>query len=258
MNIEEIKKFRSNGNITWTMTTHSYKLYTLNLVTSIKRSGTRGPVCIVCCDEESFLFFRRESIPCISWTSLDKGQKVIAAFGTEEFKKWNKIKIGILRWFCENANALDIQYSLYLDGDIIVRLDPLTNLLTQLQENVHIYFQCDCANTREHISLNEKCSVICSGVIFTRHVSPEQATLYDFNEFLWNQSLCQDQPYIQARLQQTNTPFLTLPRIQYGNGPWQKAGLWRANTWVLLHYNYRIADTKKKAMKKYGHWLIPY
>jgi hypothetical protein len=93
-------------------------------------------------------------------------------------------------------------------------------------------------------------------VIATRHVSPSQAGLYDFDEALWKESLEQDQPYIAARLEETHTPFTTLSRPLFGNGQWQQKGHWKHYDWVLLHYNYRSGDNKKAAMRAAGHWLL--
>jgi len=245
-----IQPFVHEKRIVWTMTTSGYKYYTLNLRKWLQRAKVPWTLCIICCDEDSYVFFRRESVPCIRYKDpavKRKGQVGLAPFGSNEFKIWNRIKVDLLRWFCLQA---ELEWSLYLDGDIVVQRDPWPELLDLSGAN--IFFQCDCGNGENHTG----CRNICSGVIATRHVSPSQSTLYEFDEALWKASLEQDQPYIAARLQATQTPFATLSRPLFGNGYWQQKGPWAEHDWVLLHYNYRTGDNKKAAMRAAGHWLL--
>ena len=245
-----IQPFVHEKRIVWTMTTSGYKMYTLNLRKWLQQEAkVPWTLCIICCDQDSYVFFRRENIPCIFYketTVKNRGQVGLAPFGSNEFKLWNRIKIDLLRQFCLQP---ELDWSLYLDGDIVVKRDPWPELL-DLSGN--LFFQCDCGNGQNHTG----CGNICSGVIATRHVSPSQSTLYDFNQALWKASLEQDQPYIAARLEQTQTPFVTLSRPLFGNGHWQQKGAWKEDDWVLLHYNYRMGDNKKAAMRASGHWLL--
>lgn len=251
-----VSSFLYEGRIVWTMTTNAYKFYTLNLMKSIQSAKVPWKLCIICCDPESYTFFRREGIPAVAWgvTTAQRRrvgpQTSVAAFGTNEFKVWNRVKIDLLRWFATTCVA---DWSLYLDGDIVVRRDPWPPILSD-SSGCNLFFQCDCGHAMEHPEAT--CKNICSGVIATRHRNAAQAALYDMNESLWRASLEQDQPYIAARLVETATPFLTLSRPLFGNGYWQKGGAWRGNDWVLLHYNFRVGDTKKAAMKEDGHWRI--
>jgi hypothetical protein len=250
MNVEP---FLHEGRIVWTMTTNGYKLYTFNLLKSILAAKVPWKLCIICCDAESYMFFKREGIPAVVWQarpSRRAPQTSVAAFGTNEFKIWNRVKIDLLRWFATSCVA---EWSLYLDGDIVVRRDPWPSLLSD-NSGCDLLFQCDCGNAVDHPG--GTCKNICSGVIATRHRGAEQALLYTMDERLWTSVLEQDQPYIAARLVETETPFLTLPRPLFGNGEWQKGGAWRGHDWILLHYNFRVGDTKKAAMKKDGHWRV--
>jgi hypothetical protein len=95
-------------------------------------------------------------------------------------------------------------------------------------------------------------------------------SLYKYVKEEWLASSEQDQPYITNRLGTLSIPYGILPRAEFGNGYWQKSMKWaqagagtsaqasQSPSWILLHYNYRVGDTKKAAMKTYGHWLIPY
>jgi len=261
MNTGEVAKFVLEESLVWTMTTNSYKYYTLNMLKSIQEIA-RVPwkLCIICCDDESFLFFRREGIPCIPWKRGEqKGQTRIAGFGSQDFMKWNRIKLNILEWFAVNAKSLGIHSSLYIDGDIVFQNDPWPVLKGVWSAGgAGLLFQCDCANSDEHSG----CGNICSGCIATLHKdenTPSYTKLYQVDEVLWREVEKQDQPYIEKRLEALGIAYETLPRRLFGNGHWQKSFKWKDDSsWILLHYNYRVGDTKKQAMRTYGHWRIPY
>ena len=275
-----IKEFLFEKHLTWTMTTNGYKFYTYNLYTSLLSSKVPWKLCIVCCDQESFTFFRREMIPCVLWqginsklnTSTDvkggnlitpklvsKVQQTLAPFGSEEFKKMNKIKLDILLWVSQQK---EVERSLYLDGDIVVQKDPWP-LLNKELDKFPVVFQCDCGghNTNssgptEHKE-GERCPNPCTGVIGHDHKFNFNE-LYSFDKGMFEKNLSQDQPYVQERLQLLSIPYNNLSRAEFGNGHWQMSGKWKTIPWTLLHYNFRVGDTKKQAMKKYGHWLLPY
>lgn len=262
-----VKGFVWEGTLTWTMTTAAYKYYTLNLLTWLKKAGVPWRLCIICCDTESFTFFQREGVACVKWEMAKaRGQQRIASFGTEEFKIWNRAKLDILRFIAEKAAEIGVKESLYLDGDMVVCSDPWGWLMHMEREEKIIWFQCDCANAVEHNTPDE-CRAPCSGVIYTRHLPESSANLQQLYRFVkeeWLAASEQDQPYITARLLSLQIPFGILPRAEFGNGYWQKSLKWMGAdaaaepAWILLHYNYRVGDTKKAAMKTYGHWLIPY
>jgi len=262
MNVQDVLPFVHDGNIVWTMTTKGYTKYTLNLFQWLKTKATvKWNLCIVCCDMESHLFFRRELIPHVVWkydVKPRKTQDCMAAFGTPSFEVCNRDKVLILEWFCLNFKDLGLKNSLYLDGDIVVQKDPWPLILPLfLADGTNLLFQCDCNNGIEHTD----CGVICSGVIATRHVSVSQGKLYEWDDALWNASCRQDQLYIGAKIAAgpEKWPFRILSRRLFGNGGWQKAGAWeKDNDWCLLHYNQYISGSKRSAMQKAGHWLIPH
>lgn len=255
MNAEGLRGFVKDGRIVWTMTTNSYKFYTLNMISSLREvAKVPWTLCVICCDDESFLFFRREGIPCVAWKGApQKGQRIIASFGSLDFMKLNRIKIEILQWF---VSISEIQKSLYVDGDIVFQHDPWPVLEDEWKSgSPSLLFQCDCANADEHSG----CGNICSGVIATLHTKCDLGKLYEIEEVAWKEAEKQDQPYIGKRLLEFGIPYKTLTRRLFGNGHWQKSLQWKDDpTWILLHYNYRVGDTKKQAMRTYGHWRIPY
>ena len=92
-----------------------------------------------------------------------------------------------------------------------------------------------------------------------REPRPEYSELYTFVESEWAAASKQDQGYIANRLRTLSIPYKTLRRDLWGNGHWQMSMKWKDDpSWILLHYNYRVGGTKKAAMRKYGHWRIPY
>lgn len=254
-----VAPFIHEGRIVWTMTTNGYKFYTLNLISWLRdKAQVPWRLCVICCDSESYTFFRREGIPCINY-GISKGQQRISPFGSEDFAKWNKIKIELLKWFAENARALGITHTLFLDGDIVVQRDPwpvLENVWDCFSGAPDLLFQCDCVGGKNHSG----CGVICSGVIAQKLGENSYSKLYEFVPEEWVAALKQDQVYIARRLKNLGIPYQTLERSLWGNGEWQKSGGWQTefSDWVLLHYNYRVGDTKKTAMKMFGHWLLPY
>lgn len=255
MDAGSIQRFVLNESIVWTMTTSGYIKYTLNLVTWL-RTVAKVPwtLCIVCCDRESEAFFRRENIPCIFWNEPGRRVDGMAAFGTPSFEKCNKQKLSILDWFANRYAEAEIKYSLYLDGDIVVRKDPWPLILKRFEElDVNILFQCECFNVDSHED-EANCGIICSGVIASRHTPG--SNLYTWEKELWEASEKQDQPFIAKRLRLTATPFGMLSRRGFGNGAWQKSGRWRDDDWCLIHYNYFVSGSKRAAMQKENHWLV--
>jgi hypothetical protein len=254
MNADAVKKFLTQeGTLTWTMTTNGYKFYTLNLVVWL-RDIAKVPwrLLIVCCDAESLSFFKREGIPCVGYKAdTQKGQIRISDFGSDAFAKWNLKKLEIFKWLCTESETLGLRESLYVDGDIVIQKDPWP-VLKGVEGG--LAFQCDCSHTEAHLD----CEAVCTGFVLCRHgqFNPDLFTVVKED---WIPADT-DQGYIRKRLGKLGVAFRTLNRHQFGNGPWQKSGIWKTepNVWVMLHYNYRVGDTKKAAMKTDGHWKIPY
>jgi hypothetical protein len=252
MDSKRIQPFIHENRISWTMTTNAYKFYTLNLITWLKLAKVPWTPCVICCDTESYTFFRREGVPCIAYAiETSKGQQALSPFGSAEFSKWNRKKVELLLWFTRICPEIGVKESLYLDGDIIVHQDPWMFL----EGETDLIFQCDCVGPEVH----SNCGSICSGVIFQKQTGDQKIIdLYTFDKEDWDAAERQDQVYIANRLRKFNIPFYTLNRQLFGNGHIQMSGIWKTNPWVLLHYNYRQGDTKKQAMKAAGHWKLPY
>lgn len=255
--MEGIRSFVHQGRLTWTMTTNGYKFYTLNLISWL-RDVAKVPwqLCVICCDMESYSFFRREGYPCISFDKAKGQLSRPASFGTTEFGSVVKKKLDIFLWLSQHAEDFGIKKSLFLDGDIVVQRDPWPVLEGLWEAGAKdLLFQCDCGNDEEHLG----CGVACTGVVAQRHTGcVDISEIWRFNKEIWPSCENNDQAFVQKRLKTLEIPYGMLPRPEWGNGTWQKSLKWKNHDWVLLHYNFRVGDTKKAAMKSYGHWRIPY
>jgi hypothetical protein len=253
--MESIGQFVKDGRLLWTMTTNGYKFYTVNLIWWLRNvAKVHWPFCVICCDRESYIYFRQEGIACIQYDGKHMNQRKLASFETQEFGRIVIKKLEILHWISKNANKYGITKSLYIDGDIVVQRDPWP-VLDGLWENgmKELAFQCDCSNDEEHID----CGVACTGVIAMKHTY-DASPIWQFHKETWLKSNNNDQAFVGYRLKELKVDYSTLPRPEWCNGTWQKSMKWKDHNWVLLHYNYRVGDTKKAAMKEQGHWRIPY
>lgn len=253
--MEAIRSYIHEGRLTWTMTTNGYKFYTLNLISWL-RDVAKVPwkLCVICCDKESYLFFRREGYSCILYDGKAMNQMKAASFESQEFGRIVRKKLELLLWISKHAQEFGITKSLFLDGDIVVQRDPWPCLEGLWEGGMkELAFQCDCFGDEDHLD----CGVACTGVIAQNH-SFDTSPIWTFHEETWKDSSNNDQVFVQKRLKALETPYSTLPRPEWCNGTWQKSMKWKDHDWVLLHYNYRVGDTKKAAMKALGHWRIPY
>jgi hypothetical protein len=241
--------------LVWTMTTNGYKFYTWNLYVWCESIGIK--LCILCADTESSLFFRREGIPSVLLETAKQSKQIgISAFGSADFSRWNRVKVDLLFSIANASSALGIRQSLFLDGDIVIKENPWPVLQACFDATgATLLFQCDCSHQQEH----HTCNAPCTGVIACHHEQEKDSVqwLYSFVQEEWNAADQQDQPYIQRRLERPLAPRAAiLPRREFGNGMWQKSGYWKDGSWILLHYNYRVGDTKKMAMRTAGHWKL--
>ena len=256
--LTQLRAYVSEGCLTWTMTTNGYKLYTWNLYLWCQRACVK--LCILCADTESSMFFRREGVPCILLDGAKSSKQMsVSAFGSADFSRWNRVKLDLLAQIANAAKDAGILRSLYLDGDIVMKENPWPVLKTCFEAtSATLLFQCDCSHDKEH-TIEEPCSAACTGVIACNHMQEQDNIqwLYSFVQEEWSAAQQQDQPYIQKRLERPLAPrAAVLPRREFGNGMWQKSNQWKDGSWILLHYNYRVGDTKKGAMRADGHWQL--
>lgn len=248
-----------DGSFVFTLTSNGYKFYTLNLLKHLQRIGVPWKLCIVCADNPSYLYFYQEGIPCRKMKDLipDVSPR-ISPFGTRNFQTLNRKKLDLLAEFTAKE---EIRTGLYLDGDIAVYKDPMppvqaafatapptTNLLLQCDEKTRV----DCSGS--------PCPNGCTGVIAWRHGVPPALFQVAGKGEVWR-SQPEDQVFVNKMAANLGVPFQTLSRPLFPNG--QFVSLFRAGApsraaAVLLHYNWMVGDSKKKAMRENEDWIIPY
>ena len=197
----------------------------------------------------------RESIPCrmIDETLSDFGNQIVR-FGSTNFMTLNRLKLRLLDTFSKNP---DIQSCIYLDGDIAVYKNIVEDLQGRLQGSCGLLFQCD--EKEAECSGNPRCPNVCTGVIAFRH-GCDAGVFLIHDEAVWKEKP-EDQVWVNKALAIRNIDYHVLPRDLYPNGmrgtfthshPEYKGMAY------LLHYNYRIGETKIADMKRFGDWLLPY
>ena len=249
-------QYIKDGLLAWTLTSNGYKYLTWNFVCHWRRSVPGWPILVVCADKPSYQFLQREGISCVMWdTALaDFGPQVVP-FGTRQFATLNRLKLRLLETFAADE---EVRSCLYIDGDIIVYKNIVEDIQRRLVEAPFL-MQCDehmpeCTGTKE-----TSCPVFCSGLIAFQHGS-DQGAFKITDEAVWSQKP-EDQVWVNYSIRQKQIPVVALPRIQYPNGA--RLTLTKTNTdlkdtTICLHYNYRVGDSKKADMKRFGDWLLPY
>lgn len=242
----DITKFLYEGCLVWTLTTAGYKFFTLNLYKHLQAAKVPWKLAIVCADYPSYRFFQMESIPCILYEKAQReslGKMLL--FGSKPFQEINLVKLDILNTF---ANNKTIETSVYLDGDVVVKGDFLSDIRLRLVDTP-LLFQCD----EQEKTCTTPCRNCCTGLIAWR--SDHHGGIFKVtNKTLWA-AAPEDQRWVNTQLQTTMVPYGTLPRELYPNGVFVET---QPPNFLILHYNWLVGNTKISKMKKHGHWIIPY
>ncbi len=246
-------QYIKDGFLAWTLTSNGYKYLTWNFVLHWRRAVPGWPILVVCADKPSYQFLQREGISCVMWdTALaDFGPQVVP-FGSRQFSVLNRLKLRLLDLF---AKDVEVQQCLYIDGDIIVYKNIVDDIQRRLIEAPFL-MQCD---EQVHECSGSPCPNLCSGLIAFQH-GAEGGVFPVTDEAVWSQKP-EDQVWVNFSIRQTQIPVTALPRIQYPNGA--RATLTKRDPElsaeaICLHYNYRVGDSKKADMRRFGDWLLPY
>lgn len=252
--------FIKDGIFCWTLTSNGYKYYTWNLwLQWTKEMSPRQPLCILCADKPSYQFLQREGIPCRLVTTEnqrpDFGPQIVP-FGSRQFASLNRLKLTLLDQFSKDPQ---IQTCVYLDGDIAVYRNFLPDLLERLTLRP-LLFQCDeTTKCSEDTVYMLPCKHICTGLIAFQHGAPKE--IFQINDTAKWQETPEDQVWVNYTLQRDHILFGALPRELYPNGSELRAIQQtpeRKSAAYLLHYNYRVGDSKRADMRRYGDWVLPY
>jgi len=212
----------------------------------------------VCADKISYNFLTREGIGCVLLAesmTMDYGTQIVP-FGSRQFSVLNRVKLRVLKLFAEDPA---IQQCLYLDGDIIVYKNIVEDIKTQLL-GASLVMQCDekqqdCTSRVNNVA----CSNLCTGLIAWNHGVDTRIFLVD-DEQEWGKSP-EDQVWVNKMLSKLRIPVTPLSRTLYPNGArltLTKTSNELSEAAICLHYNYRVGDSKKADMRRFGDWVLPY
>jgi hypothetical protein len=243
-----------DGFFAWTLTSNGYKYLTWNMYLQWKKCCGQTPLCIICADKPSYSFLQREGVPCILFdNSIPDFGHQIAPFGSRHFSVLNRLKLRLLTIFSEDET---IEKCMYLDGDIAIYKNVAEDMKHRLDKEP-LWMPCDdqsfeCSNP-------SACQNVCTGIIgYKRGFDNRIFKITD--EAKWS-SKPEDQVWVNNAIQEKSTPYSVLPRELYPNG----ARLTRTHInpelkekAYCMHYNYRVGDSKKADMKRFGDWHLPY
>jgi lipopolysaccharide biosynthesis glycosyltransferase len=248
------EKYIKDGFLAWTLTSNGYKYLTWNFVNKWRVAAPNHPICVVCADKPSYQFLQREGISCILYDNAlsDFGPQIVP-FGSKQFSTLNRLKLKLLDIFANDAN---ITSCLYIDGDIIVYKDIVQDIKERLKE---FPFWAQCDEKEFDCNSPEGCLNLCSGLIAWSH-GADKGVFKITDETIWS-SKPEDQVWFNYALKKDAVKCLSLPRDLYPNG----ARVTKTHTnldlkhqAICLHYNYRVGDSKKSDMKRFGDWTLPY
>jgi hypothetical protein len=248
MNIDRFV-ISDSKTLVWTLTSHGYQFLTHNLYKLIQKCGIKWKLCVICADDASYQYMRREGISAIkSEVQLPDFGLDISPFGSGNFQRLNLLKLRILDSLAKD-NRLD--NCIYMDGDIAVYKDFVPDILERLKLD-GLLFQCD-EQKRDILCGGNKCGNCCTGFIAWSHGSDgEIFAMNDRSEWLTKP---EDQVWVNKKLVANSVKYKTLDRHLYPNGTFvSQEGI--RNDAYILHYNYRVGKVKVADMKRFGDWLL--
>lgn len=245
-------RYVKDGFLAWTLTSNGYKYLTWNLMQHWRRVVKKVPLCVICADKPSYLFLQREGISCIlaESTLADFGPQIVP-FGSRQFSVLNRMKLQLLNFF---SGRDEVNQCLYIDGDIPVYKDIVVDIKEKLSK-APLWFPCD----EQSFECCGACPNVCSGIVAWSK-GADRGIFKITDEVIWSKKP-EDQVWVNYALALKNVEFSVLPRDEYPNG----ARLSKTHTTpelkekaICLHYNYRVGNSKKEDMKRFGDWLLPY
>jgi len=248
--------FIKSDFLAWTLTSNGYKYLTWNMALHWRKAVPGVPLLVVCADKASYYFLNREGVRCVLLDAVTDYGTQIVPFGSRQFSRLNRVKLQMLKLFAEDPS---IHQCLYLDGDIIVYKNIVTDIKERLSE-ASLLMQCDekqheCTSNTTSL----QCPNFCTGLIAWNHGIDTRLFIVN-DETVWAKSP-EDQVWVNTMIQALQISVTPLSRNLYPNGA--RASLTKntpelSEKAICLHYNYRVGDSKKADMKRYGDWLLPY
>jgi len=247
MNIDRFI-IEDSKTLVWTLTSHGYQFLTHNLYKMISKCA-KWRLCIICADDASYQYMRREGIPAIKSTiQLPDFGLQISPFGSGNFQRLNLLKLRILDSLVKDGR---IKSCIYMDGDIAVYRDFVPNILERLEKD-KLLFQCD-EQKRSILCGEYDCPTPCTGFIAWYHGS--DGGIFEMNDREEWLKKPEDQVWVGKRLRALGLQYKALDRNLYPNGTFVSQEGIREDAYIL-HYNYRVGNVKVADMKKFGDWHL--
>ena len=244
MNYESYIK---DETLLWTMTSNGYKYLTYNLYLSLQKVNSNIKLMIVCVDKESQMFFRTMNISSIFYKSTKPVAPGIqpSQFGSDTFMNYNRMKLEIME---DLRLKTDVNYIIYLDGDIVVFKDFIPYIKEQFTLlNTTFLFQCDDL----YGSPNK--TQCCTGFFAFKRTDLEKSPFVLYDKGLWL-NIREDQPWVNKHIRMYNIPFEFLDRSLFPNGVYVNEGRWKLGDPYILHFNHMVGNAKISMMKRLGLW----
>jgi hypothetical protein len=252
MNIDSFIEPNSQTLI-WTLTSHGYQFLTWNLVKCLEKLKVPWKLCVICADNASYDFMRREGISAIkASTQLPDFGNEISPFGSGNFQRLNLLKLKLLHSFASETRILNC---VYLDGDIAIYKNFLPDILWRLNRD-SLLFQCD-EQKRDIVCGTNSCPWVCTGFIAWK--IGYDGGIFNMNDKDKWLEKPEDEAWVNHKLKERSVPFRALPRNLYPNGTFVSlvgAEEVSERTAYLLHYNYRVGNQKISDMKRFGDWHL--
>ncbi len=206
-------------------------------------------LCVVCADDASYQYMRREGIPCIkAETGLPDFGYEIVRFGTGNFQRLNLLKLRLLNTFAKDER---LERCIYLDGDIAVYKDFVPDILERLEE-CPLLFQCN--EGKDAVCSSVNCTTPCTGFICWKKGA--DGGIFNMNNLEQWREKPEDQVWVGKKLKEYDIKYKSLPRELYPNGTLVSLFATDKKDAFLLHYNYRVGQSKVADMKKNGDWFL--
>jgi hypothetical protein len=250
MNIDNFI-IKETNTLVWTLTSNGYKFITHNLITNLRNLKVPWKLCVICSDTPSYLYMKREGIPCIKSPKQvkDFGSDIVR-FESKNFQKLNILKLNLLEELSKDER---IDSCIYMDGDIAVYNNFVPDILDRLSLS-SLLFQCD-EHKKDLLCESSTCPWVCTGFIAWK--KGIDSSIFKINEVeVWNNKP-EDQAWVNYALKKYDVKYLTLPRNLYPNGMFVNiVGPKNTKEEFILHYNYRIGQQKREDMKRFGDWYL--
>lgn len=277
--------FSNNENyLYFTITNHGYVNFVKNFCKRLKQLNILPTFFIVCTDKESYNELSEYSeFKCVYFASLVP--KTFESWNSPNYKDIVFRKLDITKWVLDFAAIHDVKRVLYIDTDIWLYRDFLTDLQSYVdmtdKHGIEIIMQDgeDYTETPKSplvdftvipYKVTRYCTRLCTGfMVLKPTVSVRNLFDYKNNRALnWN-IYVGNQPYLNDAIEAYEIPSTSLPRTWLLNGSIfnnfdieDSFGTQQAldnyvgdDTW-LMHYTYTYSTDKVERMRQADHWLL--